>query len=151
MEIKRLNTAQVQELLPLVWEVFLEDEAADYPEDGKRAFWNAIHDPAYLSSLCAYGAYDGGEAVGILATRSEGSHVALFFVRKAYQSRGIGRALWNTALEDGCAESITVHSSLFAVPVYERLGFVCTGGTQVENGIRYVPMQHTRTAKEDRV
>ena len=47
MEIKRLNTAQVQALLPLVWEVFLEDEAADNPEDGKRAFWNAIHDPEY--------------------------------------------------------------------------------------------------------
>ena len=49
-------------------------EAAEYPERGKQAFWSAIHDPEYLSSLCAYGAYDGGEAVGILVTREKGSH-----------------------------------------------------------------------------
>ena len=74
MEIKRFCAAEIQALLPLVWEVFLTYEAAGYPERGKQAFWSAIHDPEYLSSLCAYGAYDGGEAVGILVTREKGSH-----------------------------------------------------------------------------
>ena len=62
MEVKKLTPAELEGLLPLVWDVFLEYEGMQYPEDGKRAFWNAIHDPAYLSALCAYGAFDGGEA-----------------------------------------------------------------------------------------
>ena len=45
MEIKRLCAAEIQALLPLVWEVFLTYEAAGYPERGKQAFWSAIHDP----------------------------------------------------------------------------------------------------------
>ncbi len=62
MEVKKLTPAELEGLLPLVWDVFLEYEEVQYPEDGKRAFWNAIHGPAYLSALRAYGAFDGGEA-----------------------------------------------------------------------------------------
>lgn len=146
MEIKRLCAAEIQALLPLVWEVFLTYEAAGYPERGKQAFWSATHDPEYLSSLCAYGAYDGGEAVGILVTREKGSHVALFFVKGDDHGRGIGRRLWNAALAESRAKRITVHSSRFAVPVYEKLGFVRRWTEQETDGIRYVPMQYTREA-----
>ena len=146
MEVKKLNPAELEGLLPLVWDVFLEYEGVQYPEDGKRAFWNAIHDPAYLSALCAYGAFDGGEALGIIAARSGGSHVALFFVKGACHGRGIGRRLWNALLEDSAADTVTVHSSQFAVPVYEKLGFVRLGPEYETDGTRYAPMRYARQA-----
>ena len=69
MEVKKLTPAELEGLLPLVWDVFLEYEGVQYPEDGKRAFWNAIHGPAYLSALRAYGAFDGGEVLGVIHRR----------------------------------------------------------------------------------
>ena len=57
--------------------------------------------------------------VGIIATRNEGSHVALFFVEGKYHGKGIGRSLWNAVLKENMSEMITVHSSLFALTIYE--------------------------------
>lgn len=146
MEVKKLTPAELGGLLPLVWDVFLEYEGVQYPEDGKRTFWNAIHDPAYLSALCAYGAFDGGEPLGVIAARGGGRHVALFFVKGACHGRGIGRRLWNALSEDSAADAVTVHSSRFAVPVYEKLGFVRLGPECETDGTRYVPMRYARQA-----
>lgn len=72
--------------------------------------------------------------------------MALFFVKGACHGRGIGRRLWNALLEDSAANAVTVHSSLFAVPVYEKLGFVRLGPDCETDGIRYVPMRYVREA-----
>ena len=37
-------------------------------------------------------------------------------------------------------QQIDVNSSLYAEPVYEKLGFRQTGAEQVKNGIRFIPM-----------
>lgn len=61
--------------------------------------------------------------VGVLAV-SDKSQVKYFFVHPAHQKLGIGKQLWNIALRTGVLGNLlTVRSSLFAVPVYERLGF----------------------------
>lgn len=138
--IKRLNETELRNALPLVWKVFLEYEEVNCPESGKQAFWDAIHSEDYLAMLTAYGAYKAETLVGIIATRNEGSHVALFFVDGAYHHQGIGRSLWNTVLSDSTAKKVTVHSSLYAVEVYKKLGFVPTDGIQEDGGLQYIPM-----------
>lgn len=40
-----------------------------------------------------------------------------FFEEKI--GKGIGRSLWNAVLKENMSEMITVHSSLFALPIYE--------------------------------
>ena len=30
-----------------IWDVFCKYEAVNYPENGRNAFWEAIHDPQY--------------------------------------------------------------------------------------------------------
>lgn len=109
---------------------------------GKQAFWDAIHDKDYLKQLCACGAFDEDALVGIIATRSGGQHLDLFFVKGTYHGKGIGRALWNRVLSESTAETITVHSSGYAVPIYEKLGFVKTAEMQTEGGIAYIPMEY---------
>jgi GNAT superfamily N-acetyltransferase len=90
-------------------------------------------------------AEDGEDLLGMIDVR-DCDHVSLFFVEPARQRAGIGRALLEVAIER-CRlagpgpESVTVHSSLSAVPAYERLGFERTGAACEENGIKYVPMR----------
>ena len=107
MKIKHLNKRKLKQALSLVWKVFCEYEAKDYPESGKQAFWSAIHSEEYLDMLDAYGAFEDEELIGIIAMRNEGRHVALFFVDGAFHKRGIGRSLWNAVLENNTADTIT--------------------------------------------
>ncbi|MGN1101151.1 MAG: GNAT family N-acetyltransferase [Huintestinicola sp.] len=142
MKIKEIGRKKLNEALPLIWDVFCKFEAADYPEYGRQAFRDAIHDEEYLDSLKAYGAFEGKELLGIIATSKSGSHIALFFVDGDHHGKGIGRLLWNRVLADNTCEVIDVHSSVFAVPIYKKLGFVQTDEIREENGIRYVPMKY---------
>ena len=68
-------------------------------------------------------------------------HIGGFFVRADHHRRGIGRALFEAMRQDYPVQVFTVHSSPYAVPVYERLGFVATAAEQVTDGLRYTPMQ----------
>lgn len=92
----------------------------------------------------AYGAYEEQNLSGIIATRNEGSHLALFFVDGKYHDQGIGKSLWNAVLAENTSSTITVHSSLFAAEIYRKLGFVQTGDVQEDVGIQYVPMEYRR-------
>ena len=125
-----------REALQLVWDVFLEFEAPDYSPAGVTEFYNSIHDEQYLSRLRFFGAFVGDELAGVIATRSGGTHIALFFVDQKYQRRGVGRRLFQAVRQ----ERMTVNSSPFAVPVYRKLGFRATGPEQSVNGLRFTPM-----------
>ena len=140
MTIKRLSRIEIEEALPLIWDVFCKYEAVNYPEDVKKTFWQAIHSQYYLNMLTAYGAFKGDTLIGIIATRNNGEHIALFFVDGEYHKLGIGRKLFNTLLENNSKSKITVNSSEYAVEIYKKLGFVQTGEIQEDAGIRYVPM-----------
>lgn len=74
---------------------------------------------------------------GVLAI-SDKSHVKYFFVHPAYQKLGLGKQLWQLASRSGAlGNALTVRSSLFAVPVYERLGFVAVESPKTFNGMDY--------------
>ncbi|MDO4816508.1 MAG: GNAT family N-acetyltransferase [Bacillota bacterium] len=144
LRISELSLTELENSLDFVWKVFLEFEAVNYPENGKTAFYNAIHSEDYLRTLNAYGAFDNDRIIGIIATRNEGSHIALFFVDGEYQRQGIGRKLFNKCLEDNNKHLITVHSSEYAAEVYKRLGFIQTEELREEVGIRFIPMSLER-------
>ena len=87
-----MSRTEIPDYLPLVWNVFCEFEASNYPEQAKMIFKNAICDQNNLAMLNAYGAYKDDVPIGIIATRSEGKHIALFFVDGKYhkQSNEVG-------------------------------------------------------------
>ena len=88
--IRGIKQGEIERALCLVWKVFQEYEAPDYTKEGVEEFYKSIHDENYLSKLCWYGAFIQEELVGIIATRSEGTHIALFFVDGKYHRQGIG-------------------------------------------------------------
>ena len=128
--------------LELVWKVFCEYEAVNYTEDSRQVFYDAIHSKDYLDMLTAYGAFDESGLVGIIASRNEGSHIALFFVEGEHHRQGIGRKLWEAMLENSTADIITVHSSIYACEIYKKLGFYQTGEEAEDGGIVYIPMEY---------
>ena len=152
MTVTKLERAQQQEALALVWRVFLEYEAPDYPPQGVEAFRKSVFSEEYLSQLTMYGAYVGGELAGVIAARSGGAHVALFFVETRFQRQGVGRALFERLLADSPRGALTVTSSPYAVGVYRALGFRETAGEQSADGIRFTPMEYVKvTSKNHRL
>lgn len=141
MLIRELDKAEIEDALSLVWEVFLEYEAPDYGRQGVDEFKKSIYDTEYLAMLKCYGAFIDEQIVGVIATRSDGNHIALFFVKGEYHNQGIGRKLFEVIVSQNTTGKITVNSSPYAVSIYHRLGFKDTDKEQVTNGLRYTPME----------
>jgi len=139
--IRKIRKEEIEKALLIVWQVFQEYEAPDYSEEGVQEFYKCIHDENYLSSLDLYGAFDEERLVGVIATRNEGSHIALFFVDGKYHKQGIGKRLFRTIQIKCDSEKMTVNSSPYAVPIYHKLGFKNTGSEQMVNGLRFTPME----------
>jgi GNAT superfamily N-acetyltransferase len=83
------------------------------------------------------------ELVGAAAISGD-ERVEHLFVDPAYQGVGVGRRLWehlrDHALRSGNPGLFKVNSSLNAVPVYERFGFVIAAPKVERYGGAYVPM-----------
>ncbi|MGN0586772.1 MAG: GNAT family N-acetyltransferase [Oscillospiraceae bacterium] len=127
--------------LDLVWRVFLKYEAPQYPEEGVRFFKEYLDNDEATSVLDIYGAFMGARVVGVLAMRSGGTHVSLFFVDEEFHRRGIGKALFEYMIKSSSPDFVTVHAAPYAVEVYRRLGFSPAGGEVVEDGLIYTPME----------
>ena len=88
-----------------------------------------------------------GVLAGVAGMRADGQLMHLF-VHLDYQRRGLGRRLWehlrDRAIRGGHSGSFKVSSSLNAMPVYERFGFVISGPRREKDGGVSVPMTCTR-------
>ena len=144
MEIRKITKEGLPEAMELVWAVFQEFEAPEYSQEGIDEFKRTIDDQSENLTLVIYGAYEKEQLLGVTATRNEGSHIALFFVKKENHGQGVGRRLFEHILPLCESNFITVNSSPYAVNIYRRLGFVDTDSEQLTNGIRYVPMKYTK-------
>lgn len=108
MEIRKLCPEEWGAAAALVWQVFQRFEAPEYPPQGMEAFRSFLEDRQGLLSLGAWAAWEGEELIGVLASRREGSHICLCFVREDFHRRGIGRSLWEHFLAETCAKRITL-------------------------------------------
>jgi len=147
MVIRKIGENETKEALELVLRVFMQYEAPDYSDEGVETFKRtAIYNEEYISSIAIYGAYENDKMVGVIATRNNGSHIALFFVDGQHHRKGIGKMLFQTVLDQSTAEEITVNSSPYAKEVYHHLGFKDTAPEQITEGIRYIPMLYKKNA-----
>ena len=119
----------------------------DLTEEGVEEFFRAAKEMIYRqpSNHFLLVAWSDDTVLGMCDVR-DFHHISLFFVDPAFQQRGIGRALMTEAqrrclAHHGAPMTMTVNSSVFAEPVYARLGFESADGVQKVNGIRFVPMK----------
>ncbi|MBP2657034.1 MAG: Histone acetyltransferase HPA2-related acetyltransferase [Firmicutes bacterium] len=147
-----MKPGEEEKVANFVWSVFEEFEASGYKKEGINEFKNFIL-PEKMKVRCESGKIfilcckDMDEIVGVISIR-ESSHISLLFVKKEYQRRGIARRLFELALEKCCTakpnlQVITVNSSLYAVGIYEKMGFEATDSEQEKDGIIFTPMKLT--------
>ncbi|MBF0530616.1 MAG: GNAT family N-acetyltransferase [Deltaproteobacteria bacterium] len=130
----------------LIEEVFNEFVAPDYEPEGVDDFFKFANQHALAeragSEQVVVVAEHEAEIVGVIEMIRY-DHISLLFVRR--RNVGVARELIRIA-EDECRKrqaglkQITVNSSLFAEPIYCRMGFEATGPIQKINGIIFVPM-----------
>ena len=130
MNIRKI---QIQELLPalhLAAEVFAEDVAPAYTDEGVGRFhefisYDSFREMFERQEVTIFGAFEGVQICGMIAVTNSG-HISLFFVRKAFQRHGIGRMLYLAAVAFAAREvhtsKITVNAAPQAVETYEHLG-----------------------------
>lgn len=145
MQITRLTLTHknINEVIQLIKQTFLEFVAPDYDEVGIKNFFRFAEDVDLLKQLVFYAALHNDKITGILAVDDRLNHICLFFVDKDLQNTGIGTALFKRFLNEFMPKAVTVNSSPFAVKVYEKLGFTATDSRQVSDGIVYIPMRYS--------
>lgn len=145
--IHSLRKRHLTEAMALVWRVFLEFEAPDYPPEGAEEFRRFIAveemERRMDEGMRLWGSFAADELVGVIALRPP-AHVSLLFVDKRCHRQGIARALWDAAREPyRQAGEVTVNASPYAREAYLRLGFRAEGGERLVNGLRFFPMRYT--------
>ena len=83
----------------------------------------------------------GNEIVGYISMK-ENSHLYHLFVSESHQRKGIANTLWQHVLGQNNAEKYTLRSSLYAVPVYKKWGFVETDSVREKDGIKFQSMEY---------
>lgn len=134
----------VCEALKFAIDVFMDCEAKDHTAEGIKFFTKTLQNPEYFNHLRIYAAKENGKWVGMGATRSSGTQLALLYVSKEKQRQGIGSALFECILQDDPMEEMQVHSSPDAISFYKSIGFEAIGEMMEENGIRFMPMRFSR-------
>ena len=148
IQIRLMNPGEEVEVVNLVARSFNEFIAPDFPDEGIEEFFNYANPRALKKrsdgSHFVLVAEAEGAIAGMIEIR-EMRHVSMLFVDKAYHRRGIAKELFSAALDRIKSEhrppkKVTVHSSRFAVPFYESLGFVRTGAEKIIHGVIHIPM-----------
>lgn len=137
------DSAAIASLIQSVAHYFSSD-----PTGGDAAFLSTISETAILAYItnprfryivgCV-----GGELAGVAALR-DNQHVYHLFVSPARHRQGLATSLWqhlqNRSINSGNTDGFKVNSSLYAVPVYLRWGFIPIGDPQIKDGISFQPM-----------
>jgi len=100
-------------------------------------FLARISNPEYLNLVFE----EAGTVTGYLSLKGD-SHIYHLFVSAASQTKGIARRLWQRAKSHSSAKIFSVRSSIYAVPVYRKLGFIETGPASTKDGVSFQPMEH---------
>lgn len=118
-------------------------EAPDYSKEGVAHFLTYLDEELEMelsvNQVQVWCGKDARQIVGLLAVRLP-AHVALLFVDEAYHRQGIAKQLFQEMLSELMPEQVTVNSSPYAVPIYERLGFQIEGNEKTVSGIRFQSM-----------
>lgn len=148
ISIRTIRAGEEVEVCNLVARSFNEFIAPGFSEEGVEEFFRYVN-PRALHRRWRKGyhvlvAEDGGKIAGVVEVKRR-RHISMLYVDKAYHKKGIATELLNRALEYILSKSpktkeVTVNSSPYAAPFYERMGFQKTEEEKVIHGILHVPM-----------
>ena len=141
IEIKQLLNNEKDKAFLFAKKVYIECKDESYSEQGIETFCNFVNNKEITKSFKVYGAFEYDILKGIIATDSQKRHICLFFVEKVSQGKGIGKELMRVVVNNNENSYITVNSSRYGVPIYEKLSFVKMEEEKERDGLRFTPMK----------
>ena len=141
IEIRQLLNNKKDEALLFAKKVYIECKDESYSEQGIETFCNFVNNKEITKSFKVYGAFEDKTLKGLIAADSQKRHICLFFVDKVSQGKGIGKELMRVVVNDNENSYITVNSSRYGVPIYEKLGFVKMVEEKEQDGLKFTPMK----------
>ncbi len=145
-----MEPADADAVSRLILDSFGEFIAGEYSDEGRAEFARFVQPEAIVdrsrSNHFVLVALAGQRPAGVIELR-DNDHVSLLFVDSRFQRHGVARELLMRALSVARPakpglDRVTVNSSRFGVPIYEKLGFRQTGPERTVNGIVFIPMAH---------
>lgn len=145
-----MEPADAEAVSRLIVDVFTEVIEPEHTDEGRSEFLRYVRPDALVertrSNHFVLVALARERPAGVIELR-DNDHVSLLFVDTRHQRRGIARELLARALAVARParpglDRVTVNTSRFGVPAYERLGFRQTGPERTVNGIVFIPMAH---------
>ena len=141
IEIRELLNNKKDEALLFAKKVYIESKDESYSKQGIETFCNFVNNKEITKSFKVYGAFEDNVLKGLIATDSQKRHICLFFVDKVSQGKGIGKELMRVVVNNNENSYITVNSSRYAVPIYEKLGFIKMEEEKEQDGLKFTPMK----------
>lgn len=141
MKIKELSKDERYIAIQLARKIFKETKNSTYSHKGFRTFYNFTSFLNRNEIYKIYGLFNENILLGMIATDDTKNSIKLFFVDSSYQGKGYGKLLVEYILKNNDNEYITVNSSKYAVPIYEKLGFEIIEEEQKKDGILFTPMR----------
>lgn len=119
----------------------------EYSDEGKARMSRQLSPEAIADTFrrgnVVFVAEADAHLIGVVSIRNN-EHLSLNFVDEAFHQRGISKNLWELGkvecIRRGNPGRFTLRSSTFALPVYEKWGFVRTGPVDRTGGILSHPM-----------
>ena len=146
---KSYKPGKEREISELIKKVFDEYVAPDFNAMGINIFCDFIQPEKIRERLAgesiAVLSYQIEEIIGYIEISKDGK-IRLFFVDQLFMGKGIGKELFKKACriiqkENPELYKLSVHSSIYAEKIYQRLGFTGKGEIHEVNGILYIPME----------
>ncbi|WP_098998948.1 GNAT family N-acetyltransferase [Fusobacterium polymorphum] len=141
IEVKQLLNNEKDEALLFAKRVFIESEDDSYTKKGIETFCNFVDNKKITKSFKVYGAFEDNVLKGLIATDRRKKHISLFFVDKGSQGKGIGKELMSVIVNNNGNSYITVNSSRYGVPIYEKIGFIKIEEEKEQDGLKFTPMK----------
>ena len=141
------------EVCNLVARTFNEFIAPEFSDQGVEEFFKYSNPREFKkrseSGYSSMIAESEGKTVGMIELKGY-SHISMLYVEKSFHKKGVAKelirtALSNLSLENSCEVDITVNSSRYAVPFYEKLGFIQFEEEKTIFGVIHVPMMVSYT------
>ena len=143
MIIRPIQESDVNDLSRLIERVAQSFLFPDFTEEGKQNFLNSVTGSGIIKNLNEGFEYwlaeNDNQIIGIIALKNK-THLYNLFIDADFHGKGIARKLWDKAIHGSNVKTYTVFSSSYAVPIYEKLGFVISGDPVNDHGIYAIPM-----------
>ena len=139
-----LDAKDIKELVSSLSHYYLENKGDSLPAWFSNTldiseFERRLSNTEYANYVYLY----SGKIVGYISIK-DNSHLYHLFVSEKHHGQGISKLLWEHAIAHSSSKVYTLQSSIYAIPIYKKFGFVEVGGTVVKEGISFQPMELVR-------